>query len=219
MSDGQRTENVFGVLATTLVLGVFALAILVIVGLALFGRAQTLDGDELAKELFRDGVPPFGLVAADATRFPSRERIARYALPASSETPRSEPDEVVCVIVPSLEAAEKLFEAAGAEEGGFGPPREEGDDAREASQRLIDWQADPSFAWSTLLKADEVVWSRWEARYRIVRAFRADGTWRDSVRVELSQPQRPLILFAQLPPGVEATDAHVDAVVRTVKML
>ena len=51
------------------------------------------------------------------------------------------------------------------------------------------------------------------------RSFREGGGWCDSVRINLCQPGRNLILFAQWPVDVAATEEGIGRVVRTVQML
>ena len=100
----------------------------------------------------------------------------------------------------------------------FGQPRDAGDGRRDASAKLMSWEKEGGFAWHTTLRADEVSWSRWRARYRIERSFHEDGTWRDSTRVNLGQKDRHLLVFAQYPAGVSATEDGVDLLVRKLKI-
>ena len=110
----------------------------------------------------------------------------------------------------------------GSAQPSFGPPEGQGrgDGADNSTgARMVAWEKDPTFAWHTTLKGEQLSWSRWRADYRIERSFRADGTWRDSIRFDLCQEGRNLLLYAQYPPGVEATEEMARKVVRTVEMI
>lgn len=220
--EPPRRESFFGVLGTAAVLGVTLLAL----GAALLSTGATeggqVDGAERVAELFRDGAVPFGLELAEAKQFPTRETILRFARPEGGEPSAPEtgdPDEIVLIEYPSAGAARRTFETGSAQPT-FGPPEGGGerDTGREASARMVAWEKDPSFAWHTTLRRDQVAWGRWRADYRIERSFREGGTWRDSLRIDLCQPGRSLLLYAQFPVGVEATEDQADRVARTVAM-
>ena len=217
--------------------------------LALMTGGEGLVVEEKVASIFSDGVAPFGLELTSATSFPTGEIVIRLERPSedepvpsdtpaspdtgetpdSNETPDSgdvaesngpnDPDEIVLIQFRTSDAAAALFEREVDPGAGFGARRKGGDAVREASARLLAWERDPSFQWHTTIESDEIEWSRWRADYRIERSFREGGEFRDSIRFNLSQRTRNLVLFALWPVDVVASKADALRVVRKVSML
>jgi len=216
--SASRVESVWGVLGTSITLAVAGVGFLVVLfGVMFLGQGLPLDVEAELAAIFQGGTPPFGLVPLEATKFPTQEVVVRLGLPAEGAGERGplHPEEIVLVRFRDAQSAKSTFEGGGVS---FGPPREEGAATREASAKLMAWKKEGDFAWHTTVRSDEIAWSRWTTRYRIERSFREDRTWRDSVRVDLTRPEHPLLLFAQYPPGVAAGEEAVALLVRQVAL-
>ena len=81
------------------------------------------------------------------------------------------------------------------------------------------WEKDPSFDWHTTVKRGWVSWRRWRANYAVEREFKKGGGWNDSVRVNLTQPKRNLVVFAKWPGEMEMPEERLTELVRSVAML
>jgi len=142
--------------------------------------------------------------------------------PAHEAKPRGalvEPREVVLLEYRGMAAAAALFHSPAGDGSRGGRRRAEEEASRGASARLIEWEKDPSFAWHTTIERDEVQWNRWRAEMLVERSFREGGGWRDSARVNLSQPGRPLVLFAQWPDETPVDRGALERLVRSIRML
>ncbi len=216
----SSVESVWGVLGTSFTLGTALMALLVIVAAAFLWRPQEpADAEERLAGLFRGAAPPFGLELVEATKLPTQEtilRLAREDAPVSDELVET-PDELLLIWYRDDKSARASFEGRSPMQG-FGVPESGQDQKREASRNMQRWLENPDFAWHTTREAGEVEWSRWRVRYRVERSFRDDGTWRDSTRLLLSRPSDYLVLFAQTPVGVEASEDTARAVARELAL-
>jgi hypothetical protein len=187
-------EHTGGVIGVTV--GLF---VLVGIALSLFRpQGGTIDGAARVAELFGGGAPPFGLELQEAAELPSGDVLVRLARSAEG----AGPEELVAVAYRSPSDVVRLFDPGG--------------DAEAASRRLDEWTRDPSFAWHTMRRRAEIAWGEWRADYQVERAFEEGGVWRESARVNLSRPKRPLVLFAQWPAGTEVVEAELKELLRAV---
>jgi len=171
-------------------------------------REGKVDGAELLAAFFREDHPPAGFELAEATKAPSGEVVLRLTRKAAG--PDAAPDatqdasfgagpvEVLLIELPSAAGVRSLFEYEG----------EVDDDGRirvddEASRKVLEWERKPH-DWHTLLERNEMEWGTWRAPFVTERAFTKAGTWRDSIRVNLAQEGRNLVLFALWPEKVAA---------------
>ncbi|MEX1025926.1 MAG: hypothetical protein WD226_12705 [Planctomycetota bacterium] len=112
------------------------------------------------------------------------------------------PEAVVLLVPKSRELAERWLAAGDAPGGGGpggGPPT--GPPEVDALER---WRADPSSVepFTRVLAREPLAWNTWEAPATRVRYFQQDGTWIESVRVDVSQPpRRQLVVVARWPAG------------------
>ncbi len=199
---GKR-ENVGGVLGVSI-------GLLLLVGLVLMLVAPLfvapVDGQARLVELFGDRPPPFGLQLSEATRLVSGEELLRLTRPEGTPPGPGEPAELAFLRYRSPAAVAPLFRLAPEQAGG------------EASMRKQEWEKKKDFSWHTTLKKDEITWGRWRSILLIERAFREGGEWQDSARVDLSQPGRALVLFAQWPAGEAVDEARLREVLRAIAM-
>jgi len=93
--------------------------------------------------------------------------------------------------------------------GGFG---------KDPYAELARWEQERDFAMNLTVERGEVSWGAWRAPRATERSLRADGTWREAVRVNLSQPERFRVLFALWPAGVEADPDALPPLLRPVAM-
>ena len=204
---GPRREHAGGILgiagALFLLLSTFLVLLL---GSRSFGA---VDGRPDLVGIFGDAAPPFGFVLAEAAVLPTQERVLRL-VPAQDGPPvEGAPAEIVLLLYRSSAALQQIFQPPPSP---FGPPGGGGPGGMQMApgQRLAQWERERNFAWHTTVKRDEILWYKWRAAYAIERAMRADGTWAESVRVNLDQvigevKSRHLLLTAQWPDG-----EHVD---------
>ena len=68
-----------------------------------------------------------------------------------------------------------------------------------AGEQLKRWEKTKDFDWHTTMKRDEIAWGVWRSKLLIERAFEKQGTWKEEARVDLSQGERNLVLFAHWP--------------------
>ncbi len=170
-------------------------------------RGPQIDAEAHIAALFRDDRVPEPFALAETTRLPSGETLVHL------EARGSAPDELFLIEYASREAAQRLFEVE--EE-----PDEDGvvRADQEASLRLREWEKDPSFEWHTVLQRDEVQWGSWRAPFVHERAFTREGTWRDAIRVNLSQPGRNLVLFVLWPWKVAGQKQALEPLLETIEL-
>jgi len=167
-----------------------------VVQLAVF-RAHVIDPEELLAELFVDAQPPYSLVVREAAALPDG---TRTLLLDADEASRAEwraagghepPTELALLLHPSASPVRRQFAAR--EGGGKNDER-----AR--------WQASPDFAYDEFLDAGELYWDEWRAVWYRERRFGDDGEWRDRVCLNLSAPDRWLVMSATWPAGEDAEE-------------
>ena len=95
---------------------------------------------------------------------------------------------------------------------------------------IADWvdlaspRRDSNDTWAAERALRDRAATRWvdyreSADLQIERSFQEGGVWRDSARVNLSQSQRPLVLFARWPDGATVDRAVLGRLLRTIRML
>jgi hypothetical protein len=175
------------------VLGTFA-TLLVFLG-ALFWLGQGLlvksvDGAAKQLELFGAAAPPFGLALESAVRLPTGDTLVRFTRPEEGTGPR----EVLFIEYRSRAAVEPLFRSSAQEGMGMGMGPDGGIGAR-----LKEWEQEKAFDWHCTMKRDEIAWGVWSSKLLVERSFRKGGGWSEEARVDLSSPERALVLFAHWP--------------------
>ncbi len=189
--ERERTGPVLGV---AFGLGVLMVCVLVVAGVTLLQRS--FDGAGVLDEILPERPLPFGLELVEASLLPTGERILRLAAAEEVNVAEGEeplPDEVILAVYSNAGEVTRLFE------GGD-------DDRREDGERMVEWQEDPSFDWHTEMGRGEIAWRGWRATFVRERAFEEGGTWSESMRVNLSQGGRYLVLFAHWPRDVTASE-------------
>ena len=179
----ERREHTGGVLGTALGLLVLAALLATLVTRFVGG---SVDGAERLAALFGESTPPFGLELAEAARLPTGDVIVRLVPPAEREA--ADP----------MDPVEVLFMQY-ASRGAVAPLFPQGGDAAGDSGRLATWEKKKDFAWNATIERDEIAWGKWRSAYAVVRSFKKGGGWQDEARVDLSQKDRPLVLFAHWP--------------------
>ncbi|MCZ6599201.1 MAG: hypothetical protein O7B99_16295 [Planctomycetota bacterium] len=159
---------------------------------------------------------PFGLALVESAALPTGERMIRLAADAHDgkggegaepgEEPEPPPDEVILTLYRSPGAVTKLFAA---------PDRSK---EHETRQLIRAWQKDPSFAMHSEMQRGELRWSGWRAGFVRERSFQQGGSWRDSIRVNLSSENRLLVLFAQWPTDTEPSEKRLKDLLRLVDL-
>ena len=94
---------------------------------------------------------------------------------------------------------------------------ENGEGQRGASRQMAEWEEEP-FDWHTEMERGEVSWKGWRAAFVRERAFDDEGTWRESLRVNLSTPGRYLAVFAHWPLGVPASEERLQEILAAVAL-
>jgi len=195
-AEEEVRETTGGVLGISAGLLLAAVLLMVLV----FVRGGAIDAEERLRQLMGEGEPPFGLVVGHASKLPTGETVLRLVAPVERE---SGPAEVVFIEYPSPRAVAGLF-------------RFEDD---KASERLVEWEKDPTFEWSARLERDELTWGEWRTKYVRVRHFHQGGGWHESARVDLSQAKRNLVLFATWDDGATVEREVLVGLLKSVKML
>ncbi len=200
-NPGCVVGTTFGLLV---LISAFALLFLIDLG-------GEIDGGPELVSLFPDGNPPLGFhlaAAAEAPQVPpERLKVLRF-VPSEEEPapPPGSPEELIFVFYSSSARLASAFHPP--RRPFFVPPSP--DAKKDPGERMVAWEKDPSFAWHTTTKRDEIAWHKWRAAFAIERSMRDGGSWRESARVNLDQNlggglERHLLLFAQWP-----ENEHVD---------
>ena len=195
-----------------------------------------VNGEERAAELL-DAELPWGLELVESGRRPAGgEVVLRFEnggeseLDAAAETDaasddeaeRARPVEVLLVEYKGQGSVGGLFPREGDGEGGGRRRRRRrgtDDETQSVSERLVKWNEDPSEDWHATVERGELRWGDWSADYAVERSFREGGTWADLARVNLAEPDRPLVLFARYPDGVEANEEDLEVLAGCVRLL
>lgn len=181
--EDARKDGALRVVLTFLTLVAFVAA-LYWIGRGFF--LAPVDGAAKQREYFGERAPPFELALASATRLPTGDVLVRFAGP-TGDAPG--PEEVYFIEYESHAAVEPLFRPTLAE---MGP---EGD----VGARLKEWERERAFEWHTTMKRDEIAWGEWSTKLLIERRFPQGAGWQDQARVDLSSPERALVLYAHWP--------------------
>jgi hypothetical protein len=186
----ERKASAARVLGTFLTLALF-LGALIWLGQGLLVRS--VDGAAKQRELFGDAAPPFALALDSAARLPTGDTLVRFTRPEGAS---AGPSEVLFLEYRSRAAVEPLFRPAameGMEGRGMGPDGGIG-------ARMKEWEKEKAFDWHCTIKRGEIAWGAWSSKLLIERSFKKGGGWSEEARVDLSSPQRALVLFAHWPP-------------------
>jgi hypothetical protein len=178
--------------STARVLGTFVTLIVFLGALVWVGQSlvvSSVDGAAKQHEYFGDTGPPSGLALTSAVRLPTGDVLVRFA----REGEGAGPNEVLFIEYRSRAAVEPLFRSGMDAGMGMGPDGGVG-------QRLKEWEKEKAFDWHTTMKRDEIAWGDWSSKLLVERSFKKGGGWSEEARVDLSSPQRPLVLFAHWPP-------------------
>lgn len=172
------------------VLGTFVTLALFLGALFWLGQGlfvASVDGAAKQREYFGDAAPPFGLALESAVRLPTGDTLVRFARPQGQS---AGPHEVLFIEYESHAAVQPLFRSSpveGMEMGGG------------AGARMKEWEKEKAFDWHVTLRRAEIAWGKWSSKLLIERSFRMGGGWSEEARVDLSSPERALVLFAHWP--------------------
>lgn len=187
-------------------------------GLAGAGGGGPLDPDPLVASIFRGGALPEGYAVAEASRLRSGERVLRLVRAGAEGS--AAPEELVLVRFPSLRTAAELFRDEGDGSGGDGGGgRGPGGAQRKASADVQRWTKDPSFAFHLEIERGRVAWDRWQAEFRVERAYREGGGTQELTSVNLAQEERPLVLFARWPEASGHAQVELERLLGSIAML
>ena len=202
----ERAAGVLGVAFGLLLLAALGLAITLLL-------ANRYDGATELERILPAERLPFGLALVESAALPTGERMIRLAAANEgaegaepSEDPEPPPDEVILTLYRSPGAVTKLFAT---------PDRGK---EHETRQRMRAWQKDPSFAMHSEMQRGELRWSGWRAAFVRERSFQEGGSWRDSIRVNLSTEERLLVLFAQWPTDTEPSEKSLKELLKLVDL-
>lgn len=160
-----------------------------------------IDGEARQRELFGEAPPPLGLALESAVRLPTGDSLVRFTREARQDD-ASAPREVLFIRYRDRAAVAPLFRPE-QDLGGMGP-------------RLAEWQKEKAFDWHTTMKGGEIAWGEWSTKLRIERSFRKGGGWSEEARVDLSSPERALVLFAHWPDEVPVDEAVLRTLLRAL---
>lgn len=201
-TDGPAREHPGCVIGISL--GLLA-SLAFVVQLAVF-RAHTIEPSELLGELFVEAAPPYGLRPRDAAALPDGTRtvvveadeLARADWKKASE--HVSPVELSLLLYPGAKPVRDQFQAR---EGGGGD-----------HGKLDRWREDPSKTFEQFLDAGELYWGEWRAVWYRERCYEDDGLWRDRISLNLSKPDRWLVLRALWPPEIDAEEEALAELLR-----
>ena len=212
---GQERELSHGPESGCSVLGI-GVGLLALIGiLALLARpmGESLDGADLVAEWMPTGAPA-GFRVASANRLPTRE--VMLVLERQGDADLSGPEELILVRYPSNGQAEAKMRGSSAPQSADSSGR--GGEHEDPAQELERWQRERDFNLHLTVDRGEIVWGAWRAASATERSLRDDGTWRESIRVNLSQPDRYLLLFAQWPPNESADPEALKPILARIAM-
>ncbi|MBM3987535.1 MAG: hypothetical protein FJ294_06215 [Planctomycetes bacterium] len=211
-----------GLRARTVWIAALALVALAVLGWVLATQeTRALDGQATLNEWFDARELPDGLAVSEAGILPRGDRAVLLARPDAEEepprnqVPEDEDDEsdwvpfdwskvtsgAVGATPREVLVAELKLEHASAElEQLF----ERGEDLRG------DWWSVPRSGGRRALERGKLRWGPLEAPYVLERAFEAGGTFRDTLRVNLTRERTPRILIARWTRGSPASPAPVQ---------
>lgn len=192
----ERNSGALRVLGTFVTLALF-LGALVWLGMGLF--VSPVDGAAKQREFFGDGALPFALALDSAVRLPTGDTLVRFTRPAGESVG---PREVLMLEYRSHKAIEPLFRSSsmGESMGEMTGSRSGGTEGGGGVGALLkEWERERAFAWHTTMKRGDIGWGKWSSKLLIERSFEKGGGWSEEARVDLSTPQRALVLFAHWP--------------------
>lgn len=212
-SGRSSTTNVLGFATAAVVLGVLVWVIAT-------QRTRAVDAHERLSAWFDVKALPFGLEPVEAAVMPRGDELLRLSNPnAPAETPRntveppkegeprkpidwakiptgaegSAPIEVVITRIPLAAAPSELRALL-----------HEGQDLRGDFKSIGDQGG------QRVIERGELPWSGFNSDFAYVREFEPGGTFRDSMRVNLSRKDEPCVLLARWPRGVPASKPRAE---------
>lgn len=200
--DARPVESPMRIQVTSGVL-LLLLGLLATIGFGLCARP--VDGAAAARECFGPDAPPFGLEFVEATRLPTQDVLVRFARPTGAPGPLREPIEATFLAYQSPAALAAALRIATDEMG-------------QPTNRLKEWERDPSFEWRSTRKKDELAWGAWRTTFLIERTFKQGGGWQDTARVDLSQSGKARGLFVRWAPEIPADEAQLKTLLAAVPL-
>lgn len=166
--------------------------------------ASPVDGQAKQREYFGTNAPPLGLSLGSAVHLPTGDVLVRFTRPEDGEPG---PVDVIFIEYRERAAVAPLFRST--ESGG--PGMMDG-----AGQRLKEWEKEKAFDWHTTMRRGEIAWAAWSTKLLVERSFRKGGGWVEEARVDLSSPERALVLFAHWPVEVAVDEKALRDFLRAI---
>jgi hypothetical protein len=150
-----------------------------------------IDGQGLMQERFAYEVLPFGLEVKEAHEVANGDRLVRLGAPEGVATPVGMPTRIVAMFHKKAFAPKLQFPGA----------------AQKASpEKMGMWKMDPSKVFRTELNRGQIHFDEYESLYIRDRLYKDTGKWSDSMRVNLSNSEHSVVLFADFAPEVDGTE-------------
>lgn len=199
-------------------IGVGLFLLLGLMAALVFPRGGPRDAGKLLEEWMPGGVPQ-GFVVDSAHVLLGGETVLRLEANRDESSDASTrlsagPEELVLIRYRSNRAAEADMRGSSSPNQG----RPGGGMQKDPGEQLERWERERDFALQLTVDKGEIAWDAWRAARATERSMREDGTWCETVRVNLSQPDRFLILFAQWPEGVSAEPDLLKPILSQIAM-
>lgn len=162
-----------------------------------------IDGEALLQERFAYEVLPFGLEVKEAHQVATGDRLVRLGLPEGQALPEGVPTRVV-VMFHKKAFAPKLKFPAGAQEA--------------SPEKIGMWKEDNTKTFRTEINRGQVQFDKYESLYIRDRLYRDTGKWVDSMRVNLSNSELFVVLFADFAPEVSGSHQAFSELLEGLKL-
>ena len=200
-SEPARRAHPGSVIGVALGIGALLGAVSYLARLAV-GSRGTSDAELLAEIL--PAPRPLGLELVGGAALPAGDRILRLAPRDSADAPGGIAEVVLTVPRSRAEVARIL---AGDAKAGM-----------EAAARVAAWERDPKRDELVEVARGEVEWRGWRAPFVRRRALHAGGGWSEATAVNLSTPERNLVLTVLWMPGVVGPERELETVLAGVAL-
>ena len=160
------------------------------------GLGRPIDGDEVLRERFGATTWPLDLVVENAHKMGQGDRMVRLRRSADSTLGDGVPDVVIVHVYDDTRGPKLMFPPE---------PRERSDKALES------WREDAQQTFKEEITRGKVSFGPFESLYIRERLYRDTGRWVDSMRVNLSTPELPIVLYAEFPPEVDGSAEGLEA--------